>query len=272
MATCVPVFLPDFRQRADLPGIDPGTMFGYMTTSLLARLKTYLFPGGDSAACAMPGIRTTQSGEIRAAATSAWRPFVAEETVDAMRSAFCWEATLGTGLTSVQVTDAYEHGHGRLLVRKGPLTLAHLTGPDVDQGELQRYLSYAVYCPSIVVNNPALDFAAVGLNTLRIRDRDGPPDAWVDVDLADDGRPIVMRAVRPMTVGRRVVPTEWSATGAGAIEWRGLRICRRLEASWHPPEGTFVYIRLNVSSVRESASDDAEKSSSHSATADRGIA
>jgi hypothetical protein len=217
-----------------------------MVPSLVERLKAYLFPGGDAAARSICGIRTTQSGEIRSSAASAWKSFTAEEVVDAATTTFLWEARMGSGLTAVHVTDAYDHGRGHLVVRKGPLTLANLGGPSVDEGELQRYLGYVSYCPSMIVNNPSLDFAATGLNTLRIRDRHAAPDAFVDLDIDADGRPLAVRALRPMYVGRRIVPTEWSAVGSDPEEWHGVRMCRHLEATWHPPDGTFVYIRIDV--------------------------
>jgi len=217
-----------------------------MPGSLVARLKRYLFPDGDAAPRAVPGIRTIQCGDIRSSAGAAWKPFTAEELVDATQTMFVWEAKLGSGLTSVHVTDAYEHGHGRLVVRKGPLPLTTLTGEHVDQGELQRYLSYIPYCPSMIVNNPFLDFAAVGLNTLRIYERADLTQSWVDLEIGDDGRPIAARALRPMTIGKRVIPTEWSAVASDPQLWNGMRICRHLEASWHPPDGQFVYVRIDV--------------------------
>ena len=217
-----------------------------MVPSLLERLKAFLFPAGDAAARAVPGIRTIQCGELRSSAKSAWKPFSAEEIVDATRSMFVWEATMGGGLTAVQITDAYEDGHGRLIVRKGPVTLARMLGPHVDQGELQRYLGYIPYCPSMIVNNPFLDFTALGLNTLRIYDRSDPSQTWVELEIADDGGPLMVRATRPMVVGRRVVPTEWSATGRDWHEWNGIRMCGHLEAAWHPPDGQFTYVRIDV--------------------------
>jgi hypothetical protein len=217
-----------------------------MVPSLVERLKAYLFPGGDGAARDVSGIRTIQSGDLRSSAASAWKTFTAEEVVDATRSRFSWQAKTGAGLSAVHVTDAYEDGHGRVVVRKGPLTLAHVTGPHADQGELQRYLSYIIYCPSMILNNPFLDFAAVNLDTLRIRDRHDATGTWVDLHLDVDGRPLAVRGVRPMMIGKRVIPTEWSAMGSDPQVWNGMRICRHLEAAWHPPDGEFVYVRIDV--------------------------
>jgi hypothetical protein len=173
---------------------------------------------------------------------------VAEEFVDATKAAFRWEARMGTGVLAVLVTDAYEEGHGRLVLSKGPLQLKKLVGPDVDKGELQRYLGYIGYCPPMLLNNPSLDFSAIGQRTLRVRDRQDETDASVEIDVGEDGRPILTRAVRPMTVGKRAIPTLWSASGSEPQMWDGLRVWRRMEAAWHTAEGPFTYVRIELTS------------------------
>ncbi len=196
------------------------------------------------------GIKTTQRGEIRSSPAAKWNPFTAEEFVDAVNTGFRWEARMGSGLiTSVQVTDAYENGHGRLVLKKGPLTLKKMVGPEVDKGELQRYLGYIPYCPAMLLNNPSLEITESGPLTLRLRDRQDPAGATTELDIAEDGRPLLTRAVRAMVVGKRVIFTPWSASGFDPQEYEGMRICRRLEASWNPPESSFVYIRIELTSV-----------------------
>jgi len=120
------------------------------TPSLIPRIKAYCFPHGELAARGVRAIQTTQRGEIRSSPAARWVSFTAEEYVDATRSAFCWDARMGSALTSVRVIDAYEDGHGRLAVKKGPLKLKELRGRDVDKGELQRYLAYVSYCPAMI--------------------------------------------------------------------------------------------------------------------------
>lgn len=220
------------------------------TSDLMARLKAYCFPGGEEAARAVRGIKTTQRGEIRASPEARWVPFTAEESVDATKSSFCWDAQMGSGvITSVHVTDAYENGHGRLVLKKGPIPLKKLTGPVVDGGELQRYLAYITYCPAMLLNHASLELAAVGPLTLRVRDRSAQADTSVDLDLREDGCPMVARAIRPMVVGKRVIPTPWSAIGSDPTEQSGMRISRKLEASWNLPEQSFVYIHIELTSL-----------------------
>jgi hypothetical protein len=219
------------------------------TTSLIDRIKAYSFPHGPLAARGVRGIRTLQRGEFRSAPDARWVSFTAEEYIDSIKSGFCWDARLGTGLTSVHVIDAYDNGHGRLVVKKGPLKLKELTGPDVDRGELQRYLAYLNYCPAMIDNNASLRMQPIDSHTVRISDKSDQTGATVDLDVADTGRILTARAVRPMTVGQRIVMTPWNAAADNFREVEGMRIPHTMEAAWDVAEGAFTYIRIELLSV-----------------------
>lgn len=144
-------------------------------------------------------------------------PFASDQQVDATRSSFTWKARLDPGkLTSVTVTDAYENSRGLVSVKPaGLLPAKKFTGPDVDQGELQRYLASLIFCPPMLLNHPTLHFEAVGPFTLRLSDTTGPTHATIDLDISGEGVPLECRAQRPRLVGQHSVPTPWSATASG---------------------------------------------------------
>jgi len=219
------------------------------TAFLSERIKTYCYAHRELAGRGVRGIKTLQRGEMRSAPGARWSSFTAEEYVDASRSGFCWNAQIGSGLTSVHVTDAYQDGHGRLVVKKGPLKLKEWRGPDVDKAELQRYLAYVSYCPPMIDNNPSLQIESVGPRTVRVSDVSDKSEATVDLDVADTGRILVARAMRPMTVGSRIVMTPWTATTDDFREVEGIRIPHMMEAAWDAPEGTFTYIRIELQRV-----------------------
>jgi len=221
------------------------------TELLLARLRTFCFPGGDEAARRVRAIRTTQRGEIRMSAAARWMPFTAEETIEATRSAFRWDARFRGGrLGSFAVTDAYEEGHGRLVVKlAGLIPVKKTVGPEADKGELQRYLGGVISCPPMLLNNAALEWTAAGPLTLRLRDRQDPTGATVDLDLAEDGCPLACRAERPRIAGKEIIPTPWSGTGSEVREQEGLRLATHVEAAWHLPDGAFTYYRSDVTSI-----------------------
>ena len=134
-------------------------------------------------------------------------------------------------------------------VKKGPFKLKELTGPELDRGELQRYLAYLSYCPAMIENNSSLQFAAVGPHTLRVSEKSDQTGASVDVEVDNNGCIVLTRSVRPMTVGSRIAMTPWSATTNDFQKFEGLRIPYSMEAAWAPPEGAFTYVRIALRSV-----------------------
>jgi hypothetical protein len=218
------------------------------TGELLARLKRFCFPGGEEQGHGVRAMRNVQRGEFRSAPNARWIPFSAEETVDATRSSFCWEARFAGG--SLKVTDAYGEGHGRLVMSLGGLvSLKRFSGPEVDRGELQRYLSYAILCPPMLLNHSSLEFLPVSETTLRVRDRADPMGAWVDLEIEPDGRPAVCRAERPRMLGKKTFPTPWCAAATEVQGYEGMRVGKRIEAAWDLPEGKFTYFRAEVISL-----------------------
>lgn len=215
---------------------------------LLARLRSFLLPGGEDAARRFHRVRLKEQGEMRSAPDARWIPFTAEEKIDARRSGFVWEARLRTArILPMLVVDAYEEGQGRLVVKLGgAVPVLNVRGPDADKGELQRYLAGAATCPPMIVAHSTLLWTADGANTLRVRDTDGPAGATVDIEIAQNGLPVIARAERPRMVGKNTVVTPWSATGSDFRELDGLRLAIRREAAWLLPEGAFTYFRSEV--------------------------
>jgi hypothetical protein len=99
-----------------------------------------------------------------------------------------------------------------------------------------------------VLNHPSLEWAAAGPLTLRVRDREDPTGATVDLELSEEGRPLCGRAERPRLAGKQTVLTPWSGNGTEFTEWEGFRVASRLEAFWLYPEGPFLYFRGEVTS------------------------
>lgn len=227
------------------------------TQALLTRLRAFFFPDGEDRGRSVRAIRIIERGEMRMSPGAKWIPFTAEQLIETARSSFRWEAKMGgSRFGFITVTDAYEEAHGRLVVKLGGvIPTTRLAGPELDQGELQRYLASIAICPPILLNNPSLEYAAAGAGTLRLRDRQGPTEATVDLEIGEDGRPAACRAIRTRLVGKNAVPTLWVAMATEFREWEGMQVARRTEAAWQLPEETFCYFRSDVTSfefVRQS--------------------
>ncbi|MGE5724948.1 MAG: DUF6544 family protein [Acidobacteriota bacterium] len=219
--------------------------------SLLCRLRQFCLPRED-AARAVSAVRIAEQGEMRMSPEARWIPFTAEQTIEARRSSFRWQARLsGNRLTSVTVTDAYENGHGYLTLKAaGFVPLKRITGADVDQGELQRYLASIAFCPPALLNHASLEWKAVASQTLRVRDRKDETGATVDLEMTEEGHPLTCRAQRPRLVGKHSVLTPWWGSYLEFSEWEGLRVASRLEVSWQLPQGPFAYFRSRLTSFQ----------------------
>ena len=222
---------------------------GYETRLLLTRLRAYCLPGDDEAARFVRAMKMTQKGEFRLSPTGRWLPFTAEEVIETTISSFRWQARFGRGIHSFTVTDTFEQGHGRLVVKAGGLVpVRKASGPEVDEGELQRYLAEIPTCPPILLNHAGLQWESIGPLTLRVRDRQHSATA-VDLDIDENGQPLVARAQRPRMVGKLAVSTPWSGLCHDYQEREGMRLPHRLEAQWHLAEEVFTYIRVELTSV-----------------------
>jgi len=233
-------------------GMERSNELAAETRGLLARLRAFCFPGGEGRARLVSSIRTTERGEMRASPGAPWLAFSAEQVIEAHRSSFRWEARYQGGRMGwITVTDAYEKGHGHLVVKLGGvIPVQKVQGREADRGELRRYLASTALCPPILLNHASLDWTAVGAFSLRVRDRTDPTGATLEMDLSEEGCPLGCRADRPRIVGKQTVLTPWSATPHEFKESDGLRTASRLEVSWRLPEGPFIYYRSEVVSIK----------------------
>ena len=151
---------------------------------------------------------------------------------------------IGTGaLTRTAVTDACDDRHGWSVARAaGILPVARVEGPEMDRGQVQRWLADLGRCPAALLLHPRLEASSAGGRWLRLRDAAGPADAVVELELGPEGGPVAMRACGPpCRDGSSSRP--WAGRMGAPVEWEGLRVPTSLEASWTYPEGEFVTFR-----------------------------
>jgi hypothetical protein len=99
-----------------------------------------------------------QTGEMRAAPDSSWRPFTAEQVISVSPPGFAWSARMqAMPLLSAQILDCYIDDEGLLEARLcGSLPLARAAGQEVSRGESMRYLAELIWAPHAMQHNPQL--------------------------------------------------------------------------------------------------------------------
>jgi hypothetical protein len=170
--------------------------------------------------------------------------FVARQTASPTRVGYVWNARLAPGHL-INAADYYAGGVGGLEVKAlGLVDLVHAVGgPEMEQGEVSRYLAELPWNPDAILLNPELDWVVLGPRTLRVARR----DVVVTFVLGDDGLPKSMSAPsRPYMAkgGARAVP--WSGRFGGYQRMSGRLIPTQGEVAWTLDGQEFVYWRGTV--------------------------
>ena len=95
-------------------------------------------------------VRLKQQGFMKQRPGQKWLPLVAEQYFTTAPPAFLWHATIRPfPLVSISATDQFSDGHGNMLIKLWSfITVGDARGPEMDQGELQRYLAEMVWFPT----------------------------------------------------------------------------------------------------------------------------
>ena len=193
-----------------------------------------------------PGIvQIRQRGEMRMSPQGRWRSFTAQQYFAVQQPGFVWIANVHAApMINVCVVDSYIGGAALLEARlMGSIPLAKVTGPELDRGELMRYLAELVWNPGAFSINSTIDFETLDNGAVAACVADVPVQLWFD-EHGDIRR--VYAHDRPRTVGKTTVPTPWEGRFSDYAEMHGHRIPRRGEAAWLLEEQRFTYWRGEV--------------------------
>ena len=185
---------------------------------------------------------TIQMGE----GDDGWKPFAATQHVTVDPPGFVWDATVEMApFVDARVVDAYHDGTGTLRATAfGLPVMSADPGPELDEGELLRYLAEAVWVPTALLPSAGVDWTAVDGDSARATLTDGDVRATLRFRFGEDG---LVRAVS----GRRYrEETDHEAVWAGRFDayerHDGRLVPTEGEVAWRLPEGDVPYWRGTV--------------------------
>ena len=194
-------------------------------------------------------VRLKQAGELRVGDLG-WLPFTGEEYYSTSPPAFVWKADVRMA-PGVRVVgkDSYLDGRGALeMWVMGLVPVARGAGPDMDEGDLLRYLNEIMWFPAgalipEITWEPVDDDSARA--TMSHRGVTGTATFFFDAD----GRVIDMVADRHDREAGAVLP--WSTPISAHGEFDGVRVPIAGEAIYAREDGDHSYIRLTVKDVEQ---------------------
>lgn len=154
-------------------------------------------------------VQLRQRGQMRQDEASRWAGFSASQVISLEACAFRWQAQTGP-LGAVRVVDAFDGAHAALDVTLlGVARIARLTpSPQLNRGELQRYLAELPWAPDAIARNRALRWRVAEGGALCVEA--GADGAEMRFALNDEG--LIAEAfapARPRAVGASFVETPW---------------------------------------------------------------
>ncbi|MBV0902852.1 DUF6544 family protein [Haloarcula salina] len=186
-------------------------------------------------------VRLEQAGTLRAGdASSPWKPFTATQYVTVDPPGFLWDAAVDIApLVSLRVRDSYREGDGSASVSLGgvvPIDGAD-PSPELNEGELLRYLAEAVWYPTALLPSEGVEWDAVDGSTANATVEYGGASATLTFAF-DDGEVTEVHATdRPRRVDGGYEPTPWTGRWTDYETRDGMRVPTRGEVVWHLPDG-----------------------------------
>jgi hypothetical protein len=195
-----------------------------------------------------------QEGELRPGdADSEWKPFTATQYITTDPPGFLWDATVRFWpLIDLQIVDRYRDGSGRASVSLlGVLPLGgDEANPDLDEGELLRYLAEAVWYPTALLPSEGVEWEAIDDDTAAATLEYGGVTATLTFHFNEEDEVREVHAEqRPRRVDGGYEPTPWTGRWHEYEMRNGIRIPTAGEVIWHLPDGDMEAWRGRVTEI-----------------------
>ena len=218
-----------------------GTKLNYLQLAHLpAPVQRYfksVMPEGTSyIGCA----RLTHDGEFKTGLDKGWIKIKGEQYFITSTPGFIWKGT--TALFTA--TDMYSANQGKLMVRLFSLfKIMDSRGPEIDQGELLRWLAESVWFPTNLLPNEHLSWNAIDDNRSELRFHFNALQLSYIVTFSASGEITELQTWRYMTKTRMEI---WIVRPSKYKRMNGIRIPTQAEVMWRLAKMDYPYARFNV--------------------------
>jgi hypothetical protein len=162
-------------------------------------------------------------------------------------------------LVSISVTDRFSDGHGNLRVKLWSfITVANARGAEMDQGELQRYLSEMAYYPTAWLSD-AIEWQAIDAQSVKATIRQQGVTASAVLHVNEQGQLTHVTTDRYMEEHGHYRLEPWSGQFNEYQEVDGIRIPTKFEVTWHLASGEFSWLRGEITEIEYNQSGKATR-------------
>lgn len=197
-------------------------------------------------------LQLTQTGQFRPGIDQGWMPLEAEQIFTTGELALHWQASVkAMPLIGFDARDQYDQGQGNMLVKvMSVYTVDDVSGPEIDQSALLRYLAEMPWFPTAFVDDSHVTWQAIDAYSAQATIRDHGLEASGIFTFNDIGEIVGFTTnERYRTVGNEQVNDPWGGVYGSYKDFDGIRIPTSAEVSWQLEGGEFSYARLTITAA-----------------------
>ncbi len=233
--------------------IDPPTVTEEHLARLPEQVQRYLRVTGSVGKPVVTNFRAVHRGRIRASPEEAWMEFTAEQhNFLGETSRFFLMDARKSGLP-VTVLHAFRGDSASMRVRLLSLfQIMHNQGPEMDQAEtVTVFNDLCIFAPSALVD-PSIRWEHVDERSARAFYTVGEQTITAVLHFNESGELVDFVSNDRLAVssdGGSFTAMPWSTPVSRYRDFRDRRVFTRGEGRWHPPEGEFTYLELELLEV-----------------------
>jgi hypothetical protein len=195
-------------------------------------------------------IRLTQRGLMRLQPGQKWMPLVAQQYFTTNPPAFLWSCTMRPfPLAWISATDRFTGGHGSMVIKLlSFITVGNAQGPEMDQGELQRYLAEMILFPTAWLSD-AIKWQAIDGSSVQATFSEHGVTGSVVLHVNEHDQLTHVTADRYKEEHGHYLLAPWSAQCEEYQEVEGMRIPTRIAITWHLVSGAFTWFRCKIAEI-----------------------
>jgi hypothetical protein len=169
--------------------------------------------------------------------------------------AFLWYGTIKPfPLLSISAKDKFSDGHGNMLIKLlSFIPIGDARGPEVDQGELLRYLSEIPWFPTAWLSE-YIQWQVIDEQSTRATIQSQGVTASAVLDIDEKGQVIRLTAERYMEKKGQYDLERWSGQYEEYQEINGILVPTKVEVTWHLKSGDLSYFKGKITEIEHDSS------------------
>lgn len=213
-------------------------------------IRRYLQWAGVVGKEAIRTVRLKQKGFLRMKEGQKWLPLTAEQYFTTSPPGFVWHARVRPlPFLNISVTDRFVNSHGRLQAKLSSLiSMADAKGPEVDQGELLRYLAEMIWFPTAWLSQ-YIEWKEIDEHSAQTILRHVSLTVAAVLHFDERGQVVQITAERYREEDGKFILRPWSGQVEDYREVGGMMIPMKAEVSWHLESGDFTCFRAEITEI-----------------------